>query len=66
MKNITVTIADDVYTAARVWAAQHGTSVSRIVQHMLSTLPRLARAEAAFPRPAAPKPAPEPEKAQTL
>ncbi len=64
MKNITVTIADDVYTAARVWAAQHGTSVSRLVQRMLAILPDLRSAEAASPRPAAS--APEPEMTQTL
>jgi hypothetical protein len=68
MKNITVTITDDVYTATRVWAAQRGTSVSRIVQHMLSILPDLGAAEDEFPAPAAPAPAPapDPERTQTL
>ena len=38
MRNITVTVADEVYTQARVWAAQHNTTVSAVVQYMLSTL----------------------------
>lgn len=68
MKNITVTIADDVYHAARVWTAQRGTSVSRVVQHMLSTLPGIPRAQASFPLRSAAAPAPghETEEAQTL
>ncbi|MGB6692409.1 MAG: hypothetical protein WBE76_31595 [Terracidiphilus sp.] len=39
MRNITVIVEDEVYTRARVWAAEHNTSVSAVVQYMLSTLP---------------------------
>ncbi len=49
MRNITVTIPDDSYRRARVWAAQRDTSVSAVVRHMLETLPGIARAERAFP-----------------
>jgi hypothetical protein len=38
MPNITLTVSDEVYTNARVWAAEHGTSVSAVVQYVLSTL----------------------------
>ena len=38
MRNITVAVADEVYARARVWAAEHDTSVSAVVQYMLSTL----------------------------
>lgn len=38
MRNLTVTVDDEVYTQARVWAAQHNTTVSAVVQYMLSTL----------------------------
>lgn len=38
MRNITVAIDDEVYMRARVWCAEHDTSVSAIVQYMLSTL----------------------------
>jgi hypothetical protein len=38
MRNITVTVDDKVYRQARVWAAEHDTSVSAVVQYMLSTL----------------------------
>src|SRR5579863_3341032 len=38
MRNITVTVENEVYTQARVWAAEHNTSVSNVVQYMLSTL----------------------------
>ena len=39
MRNITLTVEDEAYTRARVWAAEHNTSVSAVVQYMLSTLP---------------------------
>jgi hypothetical protein len=51
MKNVTVCISEDAYRNARVWAAQRGTSLSRVVQHVLATLPTLPRANAAFPPP---------------
>ncbi len=65
MKNITIKIDDQAYRAARMWAAQRGTSISRVVQKIISTLPGLPRAQTAFPLPAdtlqyaplAPKPA---------
>jgi len=31
VKNVTVSVPDEVYRAARIHAAQHGTSVSRLV-----------------------------------
>lgn len=36
MKNITVTVDDEIYHKARVWAAEHRTSVSAIVRRMLA------------------------------
>jgi plasmid stability protein len=38
MKNITVSIPDEIYLVARVWAARHDTSVSAVVRQMLETL----------------------------
>jgi plasmid stability protein len=38
MKNITVTVPDDVYRSARVRAAEHGTSVSSLVAEYLRSL----------------------------
>jgi hypothetical protein len=52
MKNITVAIENEAYRAARMWAAQRGTSISKVVQHILSTLPNSPRAQSAFPLPA--------------
>jgi hypothetical protein len=49
MRNITVTIPDDCYTKARVWAAQRNTSVSAVVKYLLKTLPGRRRAAMAFP-----------------
>jgi hypothetical protein len=48
MKNITVTVSDKAYREARVWAAQRGTSLSRIVQYLIATLPTTSRAARAF------------------
>ena len=60
MRNITVTVSDEAYRQARVWAANHDTSVSAVVQYLLTTLPGIARAANAFPprgpRPATPAP----------
>jgi cytochrome c-type biogenesis protein CcmH/NrfG len=35
MKNMTITVEEDVLRWAKVWAAQHDTSVSRLVGEML-------------------------------
>jgi len=35
MKNITVSVDDDVYRRARVYAAEQGTSVSAVVRRLL-------------------------------
>ena len=41
-KNITVAVSDRAYHDARVWAARHDTSISKVVQDFLETLPTLA------------------------
>ncbi len=51
MKNITVSIPDESYRLARVWAAERGVSLSKIVAYMLETLPQTARAARRFPHP---------------
>ena len=49
MKNITVTVSDKSYREARVWAAEHESSLSRIVQYLIETLPGIPRAARQFP-----------------
>ncbi len=49
MRNITVTIPDDVYKRARIWAAERDTSISAVVTYLLGTLPGARRANKAFP-----------------
>ena len=49
MRNITVSVSDQAYRQARIWAAQRDTSVSAVVQYLLQTLPGMPRAEKAFP-----------------
>ena len=44
MKNITVSVPDETYRSARVWAAHRDTSVSAVVQYLLETLPGIQRA----------------------
>jgi hypothetical protein len=51
MKNITITIPDETYRQARVWAAERATSVSRVVAYILQTLPGHPRANKQFPNP---------------
>ena len=58
MRNITVTINDDVYRQARIWAAEHDTSVSAVVGHLLQTLQNIPRAARRFPAPLPPLPKP--------
>jgi hypothetical protein len=38
MKNVTVSLEDDVADWSRVWAAEHNTSVSRILGDLLKRL----------------------------
>lgn len=47
MRNITVAVPDDVYTAARIRAAERGTSVSAMVAEYLVSL---SRSEGEFTR----------------
>lgn len=49
MKNITVTISDKGYHAARVWAAEHRTSLSKTVAFILDHLPYIPIPSRAFP-----------------
>jgi predicted CopG family antitoxin len=49
MRNITVTVPDDVYRRARVWAAERDTSVSAVVKYLLETMPGMKRSNLAFP-----------------
>jgi hypothetical protein len=46
MRNITVSVPDDVYTAARVYAAKYRTSVSSVVADFLFSLRSLAHINA--------------------
>lgn len=39
MPNITLAVSDEVYRAARIWAAAHGTTVSAVVRKVLQNLP---------------------------
>jgi hypothetical protein len=48
MKNITVSVPDETYRSARVWAAHRDTSVSAVVQYLLETLPGIQRAKHPF------------------
>ena len=59
MKSITVTVSDQAYRQARVWSAEHDSSLSRIVQYLLENLPPVSRAALAFPlaKPDSAKPA---------
>jgi hypothetical protein len=50
MKNITVAVPESTYIKARVWAAEHQTSVSAVVAYLLQTLPEARRAAVQFPR----------------
>jgi hypothetical protein len=56
MKNITVSVPDETYRMARIWAATRGTSVSKVVAYILQTLPTHPRANQQFPNPAHPHP----------
>jgi hypothetical protein len=50
MKNIAVALSDRAYHAARVWAARRDTSLSKIVQDFLESLPRIRSARGGMER----------------
>lgn len=50
MKNITVQVSESTYVRARVWAAEHQTSLSAVVAFLLQTLPETRRAAEQFSR----------------
>jgi hypothetical protein len=56
MKNITVSISDELYLIARIWAAQNGTSVSKLVKDFLESIPDEHGSELKFPWKAPPPP----------
>ena len=57
MKNITVSISDTAYLKARVWAAEHETSISAVVAYLLAILPTHKAAARQFSQPDPPQPA---------
>lgn len=44
MRNITVSLSDESYYRARLWAARHDTSLTGLVRSILDDLPRIQRA----------------------
>jgi hypothetical protein len=48
MRNVTVSIPDDVYRRARIWAAERDVSLSQVVAYVLDTLNGIRRAERHF------------------
>jgi hypothetical protein len=55
MRNITISIDDDTYRAARLWSLERDTCVSHVVKAFLKDLPRLDNVRR-FPLPSAPNP----------
>jgi hypothetical protein len=51
MRNITVSVTDETYKIARIWAAQRDRSLSSVVEYLLRTLPNIERAREALPPP---------------
>ena len=51
-KNITVTVPEETYRQARVWAAERDTSISAVVAYLLESLPRPPPRRTRFSRPA--------------
>jgi hypothetical protein len=49
MRNITVTVTDETYKIARIWAAQRDKSLSSVVAELLRTLPNIEQARRALP-----------------
>ena len=55
MKNITVTVPETTYFKARVWAAEHETSISAVVAYLLAILPTHKAAARQFSQPDPPQ-----------
>jgi hypothetical protein len=51
MRNITVAVPEVVYHKARVWAAEHDTSISAVVAFLIQQLPNRPIAAERFPKP---------------
>jgi len=51
MKNITVSIDDEAHRQARIWCAERGISLSKIVAYLLEHLPSYPAANRRFPLP---------------
>ncbi len=51
MRNVTVAIPDEAYRRARIWAAEHDTSLSAVVRYLLETMSGIERSNLAFPSP---------------
>ncbi len=50
MKNITVSLDDETYRRARIWAAERGVSVTAVVKCILTTLPIRSQAKTPLTR----------------
>jgi hypothetical protein len=67
MPNITVTVSEEAYRRARVWAAENDTSISAVVQYCIERLPGLPIAQTAAaattrrPKVVYPPPTPSPQ-----
>ncbi|MGA7343754.1 MAG: hypothetical protein WBE72_05915 [Terracidiphilus sp.] len=59
MPNITVSVSEKAYRAARLWAALNDTSVSAVVQYCIERLPNLPVAKQALPANNAPPTPPD-------
>jgi plasmid stability protein len=48
VKNVTVSVPDDVYRRARLWAAKHGTTVSAMIAEYLRSIAGHRRNSSAY------------------
>lgn len=50
MPNVTITLTQEAYRNARVWAAQHDTTITAAVRIFLEKAPELSAAKLGIPR----------------
>ena len=50
MRNVTITVDDETYRLARIWATERNTTLSAVVRKMVQDLPRM-RTSRSFPLP---------------